>query len=315
LEIAAPCEKIAKIDNNVSKMNRHERGLEFKVGVFVFFGLAMLGALVVQFGRLGEGFRTYYPITVRFTDASGLLKGSDVLLAGAKIGKVSGGPRMVREGQGVDVPLKIYDYIKVPEGSKFTVGSSGLLGDRFVNVVMPPGQPKSFLTANTHISGARETGIDDLTREGGALVNDLRGTVQKIDTTLNRLNQDTLSSTNMENLKSSMEHLNQASGALAESSKKLDGVIEQADSTMTSAKKAADNLQNAIVDARRVLNSATNGKGLVAALLNDQQLASDLHALVTNLRAHGVLFYRDSAAKAERKVPEQTKPTRQTRSR
>jgi len=291
-------------------MDRHERGLEFKVGAFVFVGLAMLGALVVQFGRLGEGLKTYYPLTVRFTDANGLLKGSDVLLAGAKIGKVSGGPRMVPGSQGVDVPLKIYDYIKVPEGSKFTVGSSGLLGDRFVNVVMPPGQPKAFLAPNTHISGARETGIDDLTREGGALVNDLRGTVQKIDTTVNRLNQETLSSANMENLKASMEHLNQATGALAESAKKLDGVIEQADSTMTSAKKAADSLQNAIADVRKVLNSATQGKGLVAALLNDQQLANDLHALVTNLRAHGILFYRDSAAKTEKKAPEQTKPPR-----
>ena len=296
-------------------MDRHERGLEFKVGVFVFIGLAMLGALVVQFGRLGEGLKTYYGLTVRFNDASGLLKGSDVLLAGAKIGKVSGGPRMVREGQGVDVPLKIYDYIKVPEGSKFTVGSSGLLGDRFVNVTMPPGQPKAFLAPNTYISGARETGIDDLTREGGALVSDLRGTVQKIDTTMDRLNQDTLSSANMENLKSSMAHLNEATGALAESSKKLDGVIEQADSTMESAKKAADNLQNAIADTRKVIRSATEGKGLLAALLTNQELANDLRALVGNLRAHGILFYRDSAAKIETKVPEQSKPPRQTRGR
>src|SRR6266496_6192990 len=291
-------------------MNRHERGLEFKVGIFVFVGLAMLGALLVQFGRLGEGFKTYYALTVRFSNASGLLKGSDVLLAGARIGKVSGGPRLVREGDGVAVPLKIYDYVKVPEGTKFSVGSSGLLGDRFVVVTPPPGQAKAYLPPNAYIDGTRETGIDDLTREGGALVTDLRGTVQKIDTTVNRLNQETLSSANMENLKSSMEHLNQATGALAESSKKLDAVIEQADSTMTSAKKAADSLQNAIADVRKVLNSATQGKGLVAALLNDQQLANDLHALVTNLRAHGILFYRDSAAKAEKKAPEQTKPPR-----
>ena len=247
-------------------MNRHERGLEFKVGAFVFVGLAMLGALVVQFGRLGEGLRTYYPLTVRFNDASGLLKGSDVLLAGAKIGKVSGGPRMVREGQGVDVPLKIYDYIKVPDGSKFTVGSSGLLGDRFVNVTMPAGQPKAFLAPNTYISGARETGIDDLTREGGALVNDLRGTVQKIDVAAARLAQDTLSPANTENLKLTMEHLNEATGALAESSKKLDGVIEKADSTMESAKKSADNLQNAISDTRKLLGTAREGKGVLAAV-------------------------------------------------
>src|SRR6266576_3219907 len=289
-------------------MNRHERGLEFKVGIFVFVGLAMLAALVVQFGRLGEGFKTYYTITIRFSDASGLLKGSDVLLAGARIGKVSGGPRLVREGDGVAVPLKIYDYVKVPEGTKFTVGSSGLLGDRFVVVTPPPGQPKAYLPPNAYINGTRETGIDDLTQQGGALVGDLRTTVQK-------LNQETLSAQNMENLKSSMEHLNQATSALAESSKKLDGVIGQADSTMASAKKAADNLQNAIADTRKVLQSATQGKGLVAALLNDQQLANDLHALVTNLRAPGVLFYRDSAATAQTKPPEQTKPARQSRAR
>src|SRR5881227_266415 len=296
-------------------MNRHERGLEFKVGIFVFVGRALLGALLVQFGRLGEGGKTYYTITVRFNDASGLLKGTDVLLAGARIGKVADGPKLVRERGGVAVPLKIYDYIKIPEGTKFTVGSSGLLGDRFVNVIMPSGQPKAYLPPNADVSGAREAGIDDLTREGGALVTDLRGAVQKIDTTVDRLNQDTLSSANMENLKSSMEHLNQATGSLAESSKKLDGVIEQADSTMASAKEAADNLQNTITDARRVVRSATQGKGLVAALLNDQQLANDLHALITNLRAHGILFYRDSAAKTEAKAPEQTKPTRQTKGR
>jgi phospholipid/cholesterol/gamma-HCH transport system substrate-binding protein len=296
-------------------MNRHERGLEFKVGIFVFVGLAMLGALVVQFGRLGEGVKTYYQLTVRFNDASGLLKGSDVLLAGARIGKVSGGPRLVREGDGVAVPLKIYDYVKVPEGTKFSVGSSGLLGDRFVNVTIPPGPVKAYLPPNAYVNGARETGIDDLTRSGGALVNDLRGTVQKIDTTVDRLNQDTLSPANMDNLKLSMEHLNQATGALAQSSQKLDGVVEQADSAMASAKKAADDLQNAIGDTRKVLRSATQGKGVVATLLNDQTLAADLHALVSNLRTHGVLFYRDSAATAQSKPTEQTKPARQSRGR
>lgn len=289
-------------------MNRHERGLEFKVGVFVFVGLAMLGALVVQFGRLGEGFKTYYTLTVRFKDASGLLKGTDVLLAGARIGKVAGAPRLVREGNGIAVPLKIYDYIKIPEGTKFTVGSSGLLGDRFVSVTVPPGQPKAYLPPNAYVSGTRETGIDDITREGTALLTDARGTVQK-------LNQETLSDENMQNLKASMEHLNQATTALAESSKKLDGVIEQAGSTMTSAKEAADNLQNAINDTRKVLRTATQGKGLVATLLNNQQLANDLHALISNLKAHGVLFYRDSAATTQTKPQEQTKPARQTRGR
>src|SRR5215212_3818400 len=285
-------------------MNSHDRGVELKVGFFVFLGLAAIAALVVQFGRLGEGFKTYYGLTIRFSDASGLLKGSDVLLAGAKIGKVSGGPRMTPEGNGVDVPLKIYDYIKIPESTKFTVGSSGLLGDRFVNVTIPPGDRKKFIAPNSYIVGARETGLDDLTREGGALVTDLRGTVQKINTVVDRLGQDALSQGNMENLKGSLQHLSDATNALAQSSQKLEGVMGQADATMASMKKDADTLQLVLNDARKtvqsasdVFNKATRGDGLLPALLTNKELATDLHALISNLRAHGVLFYRDTAAK------------------
>jgi len=289
-------------------MNRHERGLEFKVGAFVFIGCVALAALVVKFGRLGEGVKTYYQLTVRFEDASGLLTNSDVLLGGAKIGRVSGGPRLVPDGPGVAVPLRIYDYVKLPLGSKFTVGSSGLLGDRFVTVTPPTGPPTGYIQKNAFVDGTRESGFDDLTRQGGALVGDLRTTVQK-------LNQDTLSAQNLDNLKASMEHLKDATNALAQSSKKLDGVIDKADLTMVSAKKAADSLQDTIADARKMLRSATQGKGLVATLLNNQQLADDLHALIGNLRAHGVLFYRDTAATTEVKAPEQGKPARQARGR
>jgi virulence factor Mce-like protein len=293
-------------------MDRHERGLEFKVGAFVFVGLSILAALVVQFGRLGEGFKKTYPITVRFSDASGLLKGSNVLLAGAKIGRVAQGPHLVKEGQGVAVPLQIYDFVKIPVGSRIMVGSSGLLGDRYVTVTPPAGKPSAYIPPNAFVDGSRESGMDDITREGGQLVTDLRGTVQKIDTTVTRLNDEALSPRNMENLKASFEHLSQATGSLAESSKKLDGVIDKADATMTSAKQAADDLQGVMVEARKVFKSATEGKGLLPTLLTNEELAGDLRALIGNLRAHGVLFYRDSAAKIEMKTREQAKPTRQT---
>ena len=283
-----------------------DRTLELKVGIFVFIGLAAICGFVVEFGRLGEGFKTYYGITVRFKDASGLLKGSDVLFSGAKIGKVAGPPHLVREGEGVAVTLKIYDYVKIPVGSKFTVGSSGLLGDRFVNVIMPPAPAKEFLAKNATVNGARETGIDDLTREGNLLIQDLRGTVQNINGTFTRLNTEALSPEALINLRSSIDHLNDATGSLAVSSKKFDGVVDKADAAMSSAKKDADDLQNAISEARKTFSSATqllreatSGKGLLAALVNDSDLARDLRALVANLRAHGVLFYRDSAARAE----------------
>ena len=303
---------------------RHrDKGLELKVGAFILVGLAVLGALLVQFGRIGEGFQKYYGLVLKFPDASGLLKGSDVLLAGAKIGHVSGGPRLAESGQGVEVPVRIFDFVRIPVGSRFTVGSSGLLGDRFVAVAAPQRITQEFIPKNSVIEGTRETGIDDLTREGGLLVGDLRTAVQNVNSVISKLNDETLSPVNLENLKASLEHLNTAASALAESTQKVDGVIAKAGETMDSAKKAADDLPAAIADARKTIQAVTEliqkastGKGAMAMLLSNQELANDLRALVSNLRSHGVLFYRDSAAKEEARAAterQQNSPRRTTR--
>jgi phospholipid/cholesterol/gamma-HCH transport system substrate-binding protein len=287
-----------------------DKGLEVKVGIFVVVGLAALAVLLVQFGRLGEGFRTYYGLLVKFPDASGLLKGSDVLLAGAKIGHVSGGPRLAESGQGVEVPLRIFGFVQIPAGSRFTVGSSGLLGDRFVAVTAPQRITQEYVPKNSVIEGTRETGIDDLTKEGGLLVTDLRTAVQNVNEAISKLNNDALSKTNLDNIKAAVENLNTVTTSLAVSTQKVDGVLEKASETMDSAKKAADDLPAAIADARKTIQAATDliekastGKGALATLLTNQELASDLRALVSNLRAHGVLFYRDSAAKEQPRQP------------
>jgi phospholipid/cholesterol/gamma-HCH transport system substrate-binding protein len=289
---------------------RHsDKNLELKVGAFVIVGLAVLAGLLVQFGRLGEGFQDYYQLLVKFPDASGLLKGSDVLLAGAKIGHVSGGPRLAESGQGVEVPLRIFGFVKIPAGSRFTVGSSGLLGDRFVAVTAPQRITQDFVPKNSVIEGTRETGIDDLTKQGGALVEDLRNAVQNVNNMITKLNEEALSQTNLDNIKAAVENLNTVTTSLSTSIQKVDGVLDKASGAMDSTKKAADDLPAAIADARKTIQAATDliqkastGKGALATLLSNQEVSNDLKALISNLRSHGVLFYRDSAAKEEERA-------------
>jgi ABC-type transporter Mla subunit MlaD len=285
-----------------------DKGLELKVGAFVLIGLAALAVLLVQFGRLGEGFKTYYPLLIKFPDASGLLKDSDVLLAGAKVGRVSAPPRLDESGHGVEVSVRIFGNVQIPAGSRFTIGSSGLLGDRFVAITAPARIGQEFIPKNSVIEGTRETGLDDITKEGGALVEDLRTAVQNANNAITRLNGEALSQVNMDNLKQAIENLNTATTALAASTQKVDGVLDKASETIDSAKKATDDLPAAIADARKTIQAATDviqkastGKGALATLLSNQDLANDLKALVSNLRAHGVLFYRDSAAKQEQR--------------
>jgi len=300
---------------------RHgDKTLELKVGIFVSVGLVVLAILLVQFGRLGEGFQSYYQLLIKFPDASGLLKGSDVLLAGAKIGHVSGGPRLATSGQGVEVPVRIFGFVKIPAGSRFTVGSSGLLGDRFVAVTAPQRITEDFIPKNSVIEGTRDTGIDDLTKEGGALVEDLRKAVQNANEAIEKLTKEALSQENLENIKAAVANLNTATTALAASTQKVDGVLDKASETMDSAKKAADDLPAAIADARKTIQAATEliqkastGKGALATVMSNPEVANDLKALISNLRTHGVLFYRDSAAKEEPQRQQNQPPRRNTR--
>src|SRR5207302_7057917 len=126
-------------------MTNTEKALEFKVGLFVFIGLAFISAMVLKLGLIGQGFKKFYTLTVEFPNASGLIKNSDVQLAGARVGYVVEKPQVTQLASSVLVPINIQSGVKIPRESEFRVGSSGLLGDRFVEIV-PTSKfdPKAF---------------------------------------------------------------------------------------------------------------------------------------------------------------------------
>ncbi len=312
-----------------------ERALEFKVGLFVLFSLLIAVTLIVRFGRMGEAFRDQYIITVEFDNASGLLKDSDVLFSGARIGRVAiapeitMAPKALESPSGVTVDLRIYSNIRIPEGAKFLVGSSGLLGDRFVDVISPADfDGKTFIDPGAIIAGTRQAGMDDITREGTAMIQDLRATIAKIDTSITNINSSLLNEETFSAVRSSIDNFSATTENLTASSEKIDSILEDAravvqDSkevvasaksamdtageTMDSAKSAADNLGTAIEDSRAAIEDAratlqaaqkaietiTQGPGLFSTLINDPHFSAEIEAFVTNLRKHGILFYKD----------------------
>ena len=71
-------------------MTNESRGIEWKVGVFMLIGLAVIAFMAIKFGKLSQGLKKYYNITAEFPNASGLLKGADVYTPG----RAWGSPRM-----------------------------------------------------------------------------------------------------------------------------------------------------------------------------------------------------------------------------
>ena len=309
--------------------------LEFRVGLFVLFGLAIIGYLVVSVGRFSNGWQTYYPLTVELPNASGLLENSKVLLAGATIG-TTGAPEVTADGLGVRVRLQVEQRIRIARNARLVVGSSGLMGDRYVDVIAPAKEEGGFYGPGETIKGTRAAGMDDLQREGGKLLGDLRETVANLNGTITRINQDLLKPEMFKSLQDSAANLSATTGNFKAASEKLAGVLDDAKGTvaqartavdgaretMDSAKRAADDVQKAIGDARgaigdarkvvvgvgKATDEAVHGPGLLGTLVSNRKLADDLSALVANLRRSGVIFYRDRPQPVPKPQPGERAP-------
>jgi phospholipid/cholesterol/gamma-HCH transport system substrate-binding protein len=289
-------------------MTAQEHSTQLRVGIFVAIGLTAIALMVVYFGRFGESFHGYYRLRVEYSNASGIYKGASVLLAGAKIGSVEHNPVILPNMDGVYVTLKIYKDVSIPSAAQFTIGSSGLLGDRFVQIVLgkdakssPPFQPDAV------IKGKGESGFGEVTEQAGVLLSDIQEAVGNINKVAMKLNNDVFKEATMANLNTTISNLKETSSSLVETSKKVDGVVKKVDGvvnkaegaietgqeTFTSAKNAADELKKTVVDLRSVVLQAKQGKGTLGVLLSDREMADNLKALVANLRRHGVLWYKD----------------------
>ena len=83
-----------------------------------------------------------YPLTASFRSLEGVSVGTDVRLAGVKIGSVNA-VKLNAETFRADATVAIYDDIEIPDDSAITIASEGLLGGNFVEIV-PGGSPFMF---------------------------------------------------------------------------------------------------------------------------------------------------------------------------
>lgn len=105
---------------------------------------AAIGFVVYTSQSTGLSLRepTGYPLTASFRSLEGVTLGTDVRLAGVKIGTVTAidlNPQTFR----ADTTVLIDQNIVIPDDSAITVASEGLLGGNFIEIV-PGGSPFNF---------------------------------------------------------------------------------------------------------------------------------------------------------------------------
>ena len=319
---------------------------ELLVGIFVFFGLALLGGLVLKFGDFRYGLRSKYTLFVVYRDAGNLTAGAPVRRGGVEIGRVSKDPVLINGLTGVSVELVIFQEYHIAKGSAFAVKTDGIIGDAFIEVtppLLPSGEMIAIGDPIEGTSGADISATATRVADKSLLVlEDIRGSLADLKGAIGKISTGVLGDENLANLGTSLKSLNETlhkideqvlstentealTGTLKslhQSSDKLSGNLDQISATIASVDdmlkrklapgldefgKAATTIRKAAEGLGIVATDIHSGQGVISGLLRDAKMREDFASLISNLRRHGIFWYKDDASK-EKDAPPNSKP-------
>ncbi len=111
----------------------NSKKIDFSVGLFVLVGLSSIVYMAVQIGG-GRFFgNDSQNVTAIFSNIGGLSSGSNITIAGVKIGTV--GPITLNaETLKAEVTLMIDKDIKLWDDSSAAIKTNGLIGDKYISI-------------------------------------------------------------------------------------------------------------------------------------------------------------------------------------
>jgi phospholipid/cholesterol/gamma-HCH transport system substrate-binding protein len=127
-------------------MARHSAAELLTGAVILLVAVGFLGYAVAHSGRSAS---TGYDLNAKFDHIDGLTVGSDVRMAGVKVGSVSNA-KLDPQSYLAIVTLNVQDSVKLPKDSSAEVTSDGLLGGKYLSLT--PGGDSAMLPAGGTIT-------------------------------------------------------------------------------------------------------------------------------------------------------------------
>jgi phospholipid/cholesterol/gamma-HCH transport system substrate-binding protein len=279
--------------------------LEAKVGALFLAAIAIFA--YVWFKVLDFNLREGSVLKARFKSVEGVAKDSQVQMAGIRIGKVRDIQYDPEAGKAV-VVMEINDTYKnaIPEGSRISLKSKGILGDKFV--VIEPGKPNARkLKAGEEVEMVQEApdtekvlenmsviaqDLQVLTKEARKQVIDEKGS-KKVDNIIT--NADTVFSDlkdllgrNKDRLNRTIENAESATGDLSQiagrNKEKINRAVDEMEKFSKSMDKTSDKFGRVATEMEALTNGIRSGKGTMGKLVVDETLYRDAQFLMRDLR-------------------------------
>lgn len=316
-----------------------QRSTELKVGVFFVVCLGVAAGMILLFGGRARVTRPHmYTITVVFQNAAGIVKDAKVMYGGIGVGAVQN-IQLDQEGMlKVNVQLAIYNGVKIRQDAKFVINQSGLLGDRYVDVI-PQSGTAPILAPGGVATGTSSVDLSEAIRAVVDVLKQTAGTMERVDKAVQRIDETVLSAPSLGHVTAALANLDATTSntvALTLGLRKLvddnrarvDMALTQfaeASANFNHAAQAAEGIVRTNQDAIRqamtnvtesaerlnaMLTALQQGQGTAGKLLVDPTLYDEATRLIQNLRQHGLLYKGETTPAPRGRTPVPARPAK-----
>lgn len=265
-----------------------------RVGIFVLFGLAILAFLILNSTGDFNPFEKKLKLKARFAAADGLREGSEVQLAGVRIGKVervdllppdSPEEFKVEAIMAVDNELNgkpITERIRTDSNAQL-IATSLLANDKTINI--SPGSAKGSPVAEGTVLESRVAiSINQLTQTGNELLEQINKIAVPANEILNKANQG---EGTLGRIINDDELYNSLDATVRELQATLDKV-NRGDGTagkLVNDPALYNSLNRTVSQLESIAGDLRGGRGTAGKFLNDEALYNETRAAVADLRS------------------------------
>lgn len=273
---------------------------QLRVGIFVLFGLGVLAFLILNSTGDFNPFEKKLRLKARFAAADGLREGSEVQLAGVRIGKVESVSLMppdspeeakIEATLSVDSTLNnqpISERIRTDSMAQL-IAVSVLANDKVINI--SPGTPKGSPVPENHILESSEAiSINQLTKTGNDLLQQINKLAVPANEILNRANQGDGTLGRIINDESLYQNLDATVAETKLTMVKLQNTLEKVNSGQGTAGQLVNNpelynnLNKTVAQLEAISTDIKAGKGTAGKFVTDDALYNETRAALTDLR-------------------------------
>lgn len=273
---------------------------ELRVGIFVLFGLVVMGFLILNSTGDFNPFKETLSLKARFKAADGLREGAEVQLAGVNIGKVEEVrllPPDSPEEAKIEAILRIdsrldgkpiSERIRTDSTAQL-IATSVLANDKIINI--SPGTPDGLpIKPNGVLDSSAAISINQLTQTGNDLLNQINKLATPTNEILNKANRGDGTLGRVINDESLYRNLDSTVGEAKLTMLRLQTVLERVKSGDGTAGKLLNdpelynNLNKTVSDLEAISKDIRSGRGTAGKFLTDEAIYNETKQALTELR-------------------------------